>query len=562
MKYMKNIMATEEIFNMTSGQDFKLKEIGGFTKDNPKNRPDDSLSRQNDRKKTTNEPAFIKDLFPDKFRYPDIYCVVKSKVELKSGNFIHANEIGCGKFGAFIAAQGPLQNTIDDFLDMVKEKNCKIVLMLTRPVENGNVKCTNYYDESNQWYNTGSKYSLHTSKINSTEIEGLTKRNLTFREKRTGRSYDFMHFLYEIWPDKKPLDEFKLHDLFSGLHPLFLEAKGKKEKVIVHCSAGIGRTGTFITAFDMFLSITKMPSENSFRESIQQYRQYRYGFVQNEDQFNSIIKFAQLFLIRKISEKIDVFEMTFDQEKLAIDLFAAQLVEGDDYGKILASLKKEDIRSALPEVRNYLPRGLSDLPVRATIDSPRSVMDKAILLGLFNVICTQQPQSKELSMFLKDEQCHRILGNELNEITRLTNPRKVSRVPKHPLSLAFYIRQYFSFEEYKEVKKLEKNMLLYKRVIPGVDDSSARTAPAASEYAATSSSPAASEYAATFSAPAASEYAATSSSPAASEYAATSSAPAASEYAAASSAPAASEYAATSSAPAAFESEDFFEALI
>ena len=32
------------------------------------------------------------------------------------------------------------------------------------------------------------------------------------------------------------------------------------------------------------------------------------------------------------------------------------------------------------------------------------------------MICTQQPQSKELSMFLKDEQCHRILGNELNEI--------------------------------------------------------------------------------------------------------------------------------------------------
>jgi len=556
-------MATGEIFNMTSGQDFKLKEIGGFTPDDPINHPNDSLSRKNDIKKTTNEPAFIKDLFDDKFRYQDVYCVVKSKVELKSGNFIHANKIDCGEFGEFIAAQGPLPNTIDDFLDMVKENNCKIVLMLTRPVEYGNVKCTNYYDESNQWYNTDSKYSLHTSKSNSTDIEGLTQRNLTFKRKIAGRPYNFMHFLYEIWPDKNPLDEFKLHDLVSGLHPLFDEAKKKKEKIIVHCSAGIGRTGTFITAFDMFLSITKMPSENSFRERIQQYRQYRYGFVQNIDQFNSIIKFAQLFLICKISEKIDVFEMTFDQEKLAIGFFAARLVKGDDYGKILASLKKEDIRSALPEVKNYLPKVLSDLPVRATIDSPRNVMDKAILLGLFNVICTQQPQSEELSTnFLRDEQRYRILGDEANEIRRLTNPRNVTRVYKHPLSLALYIRQYFSFEEYKETKKLERNMLLFKGAIPGVDDSSARTAPAASEYAATSSSPAASEYAATSSSPAALEYAATFSAPAASEYAATSSSPAASKYAATSSAPAASEYAATSSAPAAFESEDFFEALI
>jgi len=315
----EDLICSEDIYDMTHAQD--PKEIDFYI-------PNNGLYSQPDGQDR-------------KFRYGKVKCVKESNVKLKSGNFIHANYIGHGKFGGFIAAQGPLLNTIDDFFDMLKEKNCKIVLMLTKPFENGDEKCTNYYDESNQWYsNPCSKYYLlNSDEFNSTKInplyeklniKGLTKRDLRFRERSTGRSYNLMHFLYEIWPDHQSLDVIKLYDLVKGLDEIFSEAKTNKEKIVVHCSAGIGRTGTFIAAFDIFKKfenavIKKMPSENSFIEGRDQYRQYRYGFIQTNDQLNSIMELNKMLLILDLTITIDHVKDAFDQDGLALDLLRREI---------------------------------------------------------------------------------------------------------------------------------------------------------------------------------------------------------------------------------------------
>ena len=135
----------------------------------------------------------------------------------------------------------PLFNTIDDFLDMIKETKSEIVLMLTQlefyELKGDDMvrkeKNADYYNESCWWYSGGSKYSLCCKE--GVKIKGLTKREITFKEKNMGESYSFVHFLYDEWYNEESLDELKLYDLVNALYPTFFGDKMEKKNVIVHC---------------------------------------------------------------------------------------------------------------------------------------------------------------------------------------------------------------------------------------------------------------------------------------------------------------------------------------
>ncbi|KAJ8373768.1 hypothetical protein SKAU_G00043480 [Synaphobranchus kaupii] len=182
-----------------------------------------------------------------KNRYKTILPNPQSRVILKTkstydplSSYINANYIRgyLGDERTYIATQGPMINTVNDFWQMALQEDCPVIVMITKLKEK-NEKCVLYWPEKRGIY--GKVEVL----INSMrECEHYTIRNLTV--KQGGQSHSVKHYWYTSWPDHKTPDSAQpLLQLMTEVEEDRL-ASGSRGPVIVHCSAGIGRTGCFI----------------------------------------------------------------------------------------------------------------------------------------------------------------------------------------------------------------------------------------------------------------------------------------------------------------------------
>ncbi|XP_061571213.1 receptor-type tyrosine-protein phosphatase R, partial [Cololabis saira] len=178
-----------------------------------------------------------------KNRYKTILPNPHSRVvlKLKSNDplscYINANYIrgyrGDGR--AFIATQGPLVNTVNDFWRMIWQEETPAVVMITKLRER-NEKCVQYWPEKRGIYG-----KVEVLVTNTREREHYTTRNLTLKVGNQTRA--LQHYCYTSWPDHKTPDSaLPLLELMEEVEG----ARGDGGPVIVHCSAGIGRTGCFI----------------------------------------------------------------------------------------------------------------------------------------------------------------------------------------------------------------------------------------------------------------------------------------------------------------------------
>ncbi|XP_024858032.1 receptor-type tyrosine-protein phosphatase R [Kryptolebias marmoratus] len=182
-----------------------------------------------------------------KNRYRTILPNPHSKVILKSkssndllSSYINANYIRgyLGDSKAFIATQGPMVNTVNDFWQMAWQEEAPVIVMITKLKEK-NEKCVLYWPERRGIYGT-----VEVCVTSVRECEHFTTRSLTL--KCGNQTHELKHYWYTSWPDHKTPD--------SALPLLQLMADVEADRraadaagpVIVHCSAGIGRTGCFI----------------------------------------------------------------------------------------------------------------------------------------------------------------------------------------------------------------------------------------------------------------------------------------------------------------------------
>uniref|UniRef100_A0A669CB16 protein-tyrosine-phosphatase n=1 Tax=Oreochromis niloticus TaxID=8128 RepID=A0A669CB16_ORENI len=182
-----------------------------------------------------------------KNRYKTILPNHHSRVILKSkssndllSTYINANYIRgyLGDDKAYIATQGPMVNTVNDFWQMAWQEESPVIVMITKLKEK-NEKCVLYWPEKRGIYG---KVEVLVNSIR--ECEHYTTRSLTLKCGNQTRSVQ--HYWYTSWPDHKTPD--------SALPLLQLMADVETDRraattvgpVIVHCSAGIGRTGCFI----------------------------------------------------------------------------------------------------------------------------------------------------------------------------------------------------------------------------------------------------------------------------------------------------------------------------
>uniref|UniRef100_A0A8C9ZCR9 protein-tyrosine-phosphatase n=1 Tax=Sander lucioperca TaxID=283035 RepID=A0A8C9ZCR9_SANLU len=182
-----------------------------------------------------------------KNRYKTILPNPHSRVILKSkscndllSSYINANYIRgyLGNEKAFIATQGPMVNTVNDFWQMAWQEEAPVIVMITKLKEK-NEKCVLYWPEKRGIYG---RVEVLVNSIR--ECEHYTARSLTL--KCGNQTRVLQHYWYTSWPDHKTPDStMPLLQLMEDVETDRRTAAAMGP-VIVHCSAGIGRTGCFI----------------------------------------------------------------------------------------------------------------------------------------------------------------------------------------------------------------------------------------------------------------------------------------------------------------------------
>ncbi|SGZ47828.1 CIC11C00000000877 [Sungouiella intermedia] len=242
-----------------------------------------------------------------KNRYKNIWPYEHSRVRLisspscapkkSSDDYFNANYIDFDKLSLtkYIATQDPLEATYEDFWNTVWYNGVKGIVCLTIPL----LLAPQTYYEGNQFY---SKSNLNIEIGDPQQFNGYSMREITMKKKETTRKV--FHFAYSEWPD------FGTPDNLSSIFEMLNKKNEKVEtlsgqrpptskvpkpwELLVHCSAGCGRTGCFITidmALDCFLAEDRLNRydpwgyDDLVYKSVQFQRQQRVSMVQNLDQF-------------------------------------------------------------------------------------------------------------------------------------------------------------------------------------------------------------------------------------------------------------------------------------
>ncbi|EFA00470.2 tyrosine-protein phosphatase non-receptor type 61F isoform X1 [Tribolium castaneum] len=239
-------------------------------------------------------------------RYRDVSPYDHSRIVLKRGStdYINANLIKVEKANRqYILTQGPLCNTVSHFWLMVWEQHSKAVLMLNKLVEKKQEKCYQYWPSKvgPDYIMTMEDVGLTLEYVEQQDHSYYLQRVLRLTDISTKESRDILQFHYTTWPDfgvpSSPTAflEFlrKVRDA-GVLEPTVGPA-------VVHCSAGIGRSGTFCLVDSCLVLMEKFGLNSvDVKEILCEMRSYRMGLIQTPEQlrfsYQAIIEGAKQLL--------------------------------------------------------------------------------------------------------------------------------------------------------------------------------------------------------------------------------------------------------------------------
>lgn len=181
-----------------------------------------------------------------KDRYKTILPNPESRVRLsrarspEDGDYINANYVRgyAGQEKVYIATQGPMPNTVADFWEMVWQEDAPLIVMLTQ-LRESKEKCVRYWPADEDAYGPF-RIRLREER----ELPEFTVRRLTVQHQEECRAVK--HVLFSAWPDHQtPESAGPLLRLVAEVEES-PEVTAGRGPIVVHCSAGIGRTGCFI----------------------------------------------------------------------------------------------------------------------------------------------------------------------------------------------------------------------------------------------------------------------------------------------------------------------------
>ncbi|QPG73693.1 hypothetical protein FOA43_001006 [Brettanomyces nanus] len=243
----------------------------------------------------------------DKNRYLDVLPYDYNRVKIDADGYINASYIELGS-SRYVATQGPISSTVSDFWKMC-DYVCKkriVIVMLTPLIEKQREKCCKYWSCQN--------FSIVDSVTGCRAIQldfisqryddrghfKVTKWKM-YKPDRPAEVKDVFHFYYDKWEDfSRPSS----YEHVIELSQQVAKVRDAQEPVIVHCSAGVGRTGTFI-AIDHLLNSMKETTEveecadhvDPVEDVVRLLRKQRMLMVQRPQQYQFVYD-----TIRKYSE--------------------------------------------------------------------------------------------------------------------------------------------------------------------------------------------------------------------------------------------------------------------
>ncbi|XP_042222169.1 tyrosine-protein phosphatase 69D-like isoform X2 [Homarus americanus] len=194
-----------------------------------------------------------------KNRYPDIKAYDQTRVKLTQLNgaietdYINANYVlGYKERKKFVCAQGPMDTTVDDFWRMIIEQGCGVCVMLTNLEETGKIKCVKYWPEAGQPKTFGN-ITVYLVKEKAYSDFMVRTLRAEWGEGEEQHTHEVRQYHYLLWKDfVAPEHPTGVLSFLRRINEAYSHDQGP---LLIHCSAGVGRTGTLVALDSLVMEL-------------------------------------------------------------------------------------------------------------------------------------------------------------------------------------------------------------------------------------------------------------------------------------------------------------------
>uniref|UniRef100_A0A0N5C6C8 Tyrosine-protein phosphatase domain-containing protein n=1 Tax=Strongyloides papillosus TaxID=174720 RepID=A0A0N5C6C8_STREA len=272
-----------------------------------------------------------------KCRYKDVQCLdvsavtVNGKPGTDKDSFIHANKFEYttinNKTRKMILCQSPLDDTVDDMLDMILRYKVTVVVILMKPDETNvpEKKWVPYFPERHHTFET-QNFAVSRLKFKELDENLITETECHLKSKKGLGIMNFTIIHYQGWPDKSiPSENRHVRELYSRIISLRTD-----DYIAIHCSSGVGRTGTLALIMYLIDTINFFPTFDPIAR-LKCLRDHRYLAVQSYNQF----VYALMFVYGHYSKQINAMdEGAYERfSKMAYELFDKEKALQDKQNK-------------------------------------------------------------------------------------------------------------------------------------------------------------------------------------------------------------------------------------
>ncbi|XP_067678684.1 uncharacterized protein [Haliotis asinina] len=282
--------------------------------------------------------------------YPYDYnrVVLHDDSEGTRGDYINASYIDGYKAGKrYIAAQGPYrQEVMVDFWRMVYQEQCATVVMLTEILEAGKMKCLQYWPKQGSLQFGDITVTMETE----TRLANYNITQMSLQKEKEDKILHLNHFQFTGWPDNDVPDTSSLLEFMWRVKGT---SGGLEHPIVIHCSAGAGRTGTYI-AIESLVDQAEAEGKTDVVSFVTNMRGQRKSVIQNKEQY--------LFLYQAVAMAVSEGDTSLD----------ADIIKQTDLRRMSEiTMGNKNVQQHLEALENEREEGFQRDPV-TTVSSHKS----------------------------------------------------------------------------------------------------------------------------------------------------------------------------------------------